>query len=142
MIHSFAFIFSHHCSGGGLNSSSGGELKLYLGCTGSTHGPAIQFLFVKWEQIITARKRRCRRVMFSHVSVRPWNGGARYIKSSNGLVRHPHPQDIRPWCLPPPDIRPGHLPPAHPATAATDIWWSSLETYSNLFTLGPTPHWY
>ena len=27
---------THHCSGGSLNSSSGGELKLYLGCTGST----------------------------------------------------------------------------------------------------------
>ena len=59
MIHSFAFIYicqqieknwvSHHwnsdgsvaasahcCSSGGLNSSSGRGLKLYLGCTGST----------------------------------------------------------------------------------------------------------
>ena len=55
MIHLFAFIYicqqiektgfaitgtmmdsgRHHCSGGGLNSSSVGELKLYLRCTGS-----------------------------------------------------------------------------------------------------------
>ena len=27
--------------GGGLNSSSGGELKLYLGCTGSTNLPPL-----------------------------------------------------------------------------------------------------
>ena len=55
MIHSFAFIYickqletngsatAHRCSGGGLNLSSGGELKLYLGCTGST-------IFVKCKQ--------------------------------------------------------------------------------------------
>ena len=42
--------------------------------------------------------------------------------------------------LPPtltPDIRHGDLLPP-----AIDICWSSLETCSNLFTWGPTPHWY
>ena len=38
------------CFGGGLNSSSGGELKLYLGCTGSTKWltPLVRLCFVTW----------------------------------------------------------------------------------------------
>ena len=48
-----------------------------------------------------------------------------------------HPLKIRPRDLPPlpPDIRPRVLPPT------SDTWWWSLETCSNLLSLGPTSLW-
>ena len=60
-----------------------------------------------------------------------------------------YPTDMKPGdLLPPRSSRHRTWRPAPPLTLAdtdTDIWWSSLEICSNLFTWGPTPHpphWY
>ena len=60
------------------------------------------------------------------------------------LPRH---QTWRPTSPSPPPLPAPPLPPRHqiwdlPPSPATDIWWSSLETCSNLFTWGPNPQRY
>ena len=70
------------------------------------------------------------KVMFSQVSVILF--GSRGVVPRWDLGTYPPPPDIEPGYLPPP---PGHGACAPtPLPIATDIWWSSLETCSNLFT--------
>ena len=121
-------------------------------------------MMVIYENIFTARKRSCGKVMFSQASVRSQRRvGISYAISwdrSHGRVPpsltwtsdlgtypcfSPPPSLPSSPCplplpCPPPDIRPGNLP----LLPATDIWWLSLETCSNVFTRRPmpSPYWY
>ena len=105
------------------------------------------------ELFITARQRSFRKIMFSDVSVHqsvslftgiPCNHYQWYIKSyctgpsptlfqSSDLIGqapYPHgPSPLQTWNL----TKQGASSPAR------DIWWSSLETCSNLFASGPSP---
>ena len=81
---------------------------------------------------VTVRQRSCGKVMFSLVPV-----------CSQGVPVWPLPMMLGPHCIGslqpcPQDIRHGT-----PYPPASDNWWQSLETRSNLFISGPSPpHWY
>ena len=76
-----------------------------------------------WKQVVCCNFREVAvKVMFSQVSVCHFVQGAGNIKCIMGYGR-----------VPPQTLDLGTYP------TAGDIWWLSLETYSNLFIWGPNP---
>ena len=97
-----------------------------------------------FQKFITIRQRSCGKVIF-------WQGSVYHsVQGRSPCVRYP-------WCIglhcagfpcsgPIIDMEPPWLQPRprHRTwdPSASEIWWPSLETCSNLFTWGPPPFWY
>ena len=76
-------------------------------------------------KFITSRKRSLGKVMFSSVRVCPWGRVSRSLERSHSR-----------YLSLPPHI---HTGPVKPYLLITDIWWSSLETCSDVFTWESIP---